>query len=136
MRKDTQEFIKSGDEDLEAAKELFKLGKHRIAAFHCQQAVEKYLKAYLLEKKGNYPFTHLIYELIEQATELNPSFQYLFDINVQALGEYYTGARYPPLLEVSEEEAREALEIAVKVREFVIKKLKEDKEEQHHGGRS
>ncbi len=124
MRKDVEEFLKSAEEDLSAAKELLETKKYRITVFHCHQAVEKCLKAYLLEKSGKYLFTHSIYELIELATELDADFEYLFDINAQALEEYYTGARYPPLLKVSEEEAKEAVEIAEKARDFILRKIK------------
>ena len=55
-----KKLLEIAEEDLEAAKELFKNKKFRTCTFHCQQAVEKFLKAYLLEKKDRYPFTHSI----------------------------------------------------------------------------
>ena len=127
MRKDTEEFLKSAEEDLSAAEELFRTKKYRIVVFHCQQAAEKYLKAYLLEKFNKYPFIHSISELIELATELDADFEYLFNINAQTLDEYYTKTRYPPLLKVSEEEAWEAIKIAEKVKDFILKKLNIEK---------
>ena len=125
MKEDVEELLKVADDDLEAAKELLKLGKYRILAFHAQQAVEKYLKAYLLEKKGNYPFTHSIAFLIKSCIEVDRDFEYLYDIGAQELTKYYTVTRYLPLMHVPEEEARKALEIAEKVRGFVLKKLRE-----------
>ncbi len=68
-------------------------------------------------------FTHSIRYLIEVALKFDEEFKTLLDIKAPKLSKYYTGTRYLPLLEVSEEEAREAVEIAEKVREFVLKKL-------------
>jgi len=85
MRRDAKEFLNAADEDLSSAKELFKTGGYRTAAFHAQQAVEKYLKSYLLEKTKTYPFTHSISELIELCIEIDENFEYLFEINVHTL---------------------------------------------------
>ncbi len=52
-------------------------------------------------------------------------FERLFEIRADKLDRYYTGTRYPPLLEVTEEDAKEAIEMAKKVREFILRKLRE-----------
>jgi len=111
MRKDAEEFLKAAEDDLYAAEELLKTGRYRIVAFHAQQAVEKYLKAYLLEKTESYPFTHSISELIELCSHVDADFEYLFDTGAHTLEEYYTHSRYPPVLEVSKDEAEEAVRI-------------------------
>ncbi len=41
MKEDVEELLKVADDDLEAAKELLKLGKYRILAFHAQRAREQ-----------------------------------------------------------------------------------------------
>ncbi len=87
--------------------------------------MEKLLKAFLLYKKNNYPFVHSINKLIDLCVKIDRDFEYLLKINADFLEDYYTGVRYPPLLRVSEEEAREAIKIAEKVKEFVLKKLEE-----------
>ena len=51
--------MRKDEDDLLAAKELFKTGRYRIGAFHAQQAVE-YLKAYLLEKTESYPTVDIL----------------------------------------------------------------------------
>ena len=123
MRKDAEEFLKAAEDDLLASEELFRNGRYRIVAFHAQQAAEKYLKAYLLEKTENYPFTHSISDLIELCSHVDGDFEHLFDIRAHTLEEYYTHSRYPPVLEISEDEAREAIRVARAVGEFVRKKL-------------
>ncbi len=126
MREDLKELIASAKEDLKLAREVKRLGYYRHACFLSQQAVEKFLKAYLLLKTNKYPFIHDITELINLCKSVDETFEFLFEIKADKLDKYYTGSRYPPLLEVSEEEAKEAVEIAEKVRNFVIKKLESE----------
>ncbi len=128
MNPDVKRLLEIAEEDLGAAKELFKNKKFRTCAFHYQQAVEKFLKAYLLKKEDRYPFTHSIAFLIKSCIKVDKSFEYLFEINPQELSKYYTTTRYLPLMEITEEDAKESIEIAEKVREFVLKKfeLKEE----------
>ncbi len=89
-----------------------------------QQSVEKFLKAYLLEKEEGFPFIHSIKMLIHLCTQIDKDFEYLLKIDADKLDKYYTGTRYLPLLKVSQKEAKEAIEIAEKVKDFVLKKLK------------
>ncbi len=56
--------------------------------------------------------------------KLEKDFRYLYEINADGLDDYYTGVRYPPLLEVDSGEAMESIEIARKVRDFVLGKLR------------
>ncbi len=63
--------------------------------------------------------------MIKECISFDKDFECLLDIKANKLTKYYTGTRYPPLLRVSEEEAREAIEIAEKVKEFVLKNLEE-----------
>ncbi len=46
----SQEWMEKGDRDLRLAKLALEDGIHDYALFHAQQAVEKYLKAYLVSK--------------------------------------------------------------------------------------
>lgn len=57
MRKDLRELLDAATDDLNTAEKLYPLGKYRYACFFAQQAVEKYIKAYLLRKVNRYPFT-------------------------------------------------------------------------------
>ncbi len=124
MRKDLKELLDAAEDDLDIAEKLYELGKYRYVAFFTQQAVEKYIKAFLLHKINKYPFTHSITKLIKEALRCDKDFEYLLAIKADSLEDYYTGVRYPPLIVVDEEEAKEAIEIAKKVREFILRKLK------------
>jgi len=116
-------LLEVADDDLKVAKDNVRLKNFRISSFLCQQAVEKYLKAFLLSRRGSYPFIHSIRMLVYLCIQVDEEFEYLFEITVDKLDKFYTGTRYLPVIKISEEEAREALEIAEKVRDFVLKKL-------------
>ena len=63
MRKEIENWLEQAEADFDGAEYNFEGGKYYIAAFLCQQAVEKALKAlFLYEKKGEVPQSHsLIY---------------------------------------------------------------------------
>ena len=42
-----------------------------IIAFHCQQAVEKYLKAFLVRRQIEFPKTHDIAKLLDRVATVN-----------------------------------------------------------------
>ncbi len=90
-----------------------------LACFHTQQAVEKALKALMIENSITFPLTHDIQqllELIEQAG-LNIPREIL---DVDQLTPYAVETRYPGLYEeISEEEMKVALELSRKTVQWV-----------------
>lgn len=90
--------------------------------FHCQQVVEKYLKAFLV-KNGIAPDkTHKIESLLNNCCQIDSSFIELEGIVV--LTEYAVELRYPDDFYIpSIEEAQSALSLAKKVKSFVLSKL-------------
>ncbi len=91
------------------------------STFHAQQAVEKYLKAFLVENNKPYPRTHDIRLLVKECMNI---VQYLLDIHVDKLTIYATEYRYPEINhEITREEAIEAIRLAKETRRFVLKKL-------------
>jgi len=123
MRQDVKELIDSAEEDFALSVNAFRWGYFRASCFHAQQAIEKLLKAYLLLKTNRYPFIHDITELIRNCMSIDGEFEYLLEIKADKLDKYYVGTRYPPILSVSKEEAEEAVDIARKAREFIIRKI-------------
>jgi HEPN domain-containing protein/predicted nucleotidyltransferase len=69
MRKATAAWLKDAEEEFESANVLFENGRHRSACYHSQQAVEKGLKAILLEKGQRPQRTHDIVELHNAVTK-------------------------------------------------------------------
>jgi len=95
--------------------------------FHSQQCIEKYLKAFLTFYGIPFRKTHDLTELINQCTEVDTEFNKLFEINADKLTAYSIDIRYPDdFYTPSLEEAKETIEIAEKVKSFVIQKLKKE----------
>ena len=126
MREDVKELITSAENNLRAARNLYEHEIYGLACFHSHQAVELLLKAYLLQKTGNYPFTHSLFNLLKLCNEKDSEFEILLQLGVLGLEAYYIRTRYPPLLKIEREEAEEAIKLAEKVREFVLRKLNTD----------
>jgi HEPN domain-containing protein len=85
------------------------------AVFHCQQAVEKALKAFLVWSDVPFPKTHDLGRLGSQAVRLDPSLEQLVD-RIVDLSKYAWMFRYPgDPIEPSTEEAREVLARATAV---------------------
>jgi HEPN domain-containing protein len=87
----------TADRDLEAAETLLRASPHLYEniGFHCQQAVEKYLKAVLVASALPAPFIHDLTKLllpIQQANVLLFSLQEVAD--AAALTEFAVGLRY------------------------------------------
>jgi HEPN domain-containing protein len=92
--------------------------------FHCQQAVEKYLKAFLVYHQIYFTKTHRIIDLLELCNTADSSFKKELE-DADDLTDYAIQIRYPDvLLEPEIEDAKEALKIAKKVKEFVLNKIK------------
>ncbi|MCK4342556.1 MAG: HEPN domain-containing protein [Phycisphaerae bacterium] len=110
-----------GDEDLALAQHALRMGEqspHRLVAYHAQQCAEKYLKAYLVHRGVDFPFTHNMSLLLELCAKSAVWAEVLED--AESLTRYAITTRYPgegP--DVSPEKARAAVEIAARVRETV-----------------
>ncbi len=94
--------------------------------FHCQQSVEKFLKAFLFSNNVSVRKTHNIYELLSTCILLDNTFETLKEAKIDILTLYAVDIRYPDDLYIPTlEEAKEALRLAELTRKFVIEKLKE-----------
>ena len=79
------------------------------AVFHCQQAVEKALKAFLVWSDVPFPKTHDLGRLGKQASVLDPSLEQLVD-RIVDLSKYAWTFRYPgDPIEPTSTEAQEVL---------------------------
>ena len=113
--------LRAAEHDLTASPPLF-----ADAVFHCQQAVEKALKAFLMWHNIPFRKTHSLEELGEQCLDLDQTIKSLIDRAVP-LTEYAWKFRYPgEPEEPSREEAQEALELAREMFEAVIGRLPEE----------
>jgi HEPN domain-containing protein len=126
MRRDESHYPKDwfriGDKELERAKNLFNIGDLEGAGFNIQQAVEKYLKGYLLSKGWELRRIHDIEILLNEVIIHNPFFE-KFRIACQKMTDYYVEERYPLMTasELTNEDIRESLTAA----DSIIEKIKE-----------
>jgi HEPN domain-containing protein len=96
-----------------------------IAVYHCQQAAEKAVKAFLAHHGKPYEQTHDIEVLVDLACEIDSTFSTLTDAG-DALTPYATRFRYPNAtfaVEPQPAEYDEALQNARSVYEFVLNLL-------------
>lgn len=100
--------------DLQCARLLLTYGGDRYnIAFHCQQAIEKALKGYLLFRTGRHFDGHNLTYLCRQAIRIDECFSEYLDESA-ALNDLYIETRYPTDLpfEIGEPEIRRYLDMA------------------------
>lgn len=116
-----KKWISYAEEDLRLAKYGLKMSSscpYRLIAYHAQQCAEKYLKAYLVFSKIDFPYTHNIRVLLklcnkDWAKELKEA---------EKLTPFAITTRYPGEdEEVTKKEAQETIKIAEKVRHGIRK---------------
>ena len=87
--------------------------------FHCQQAAEKLLKAYLVSKGREYPFTHDLFQILEKILPFNNGVDELRD-SCSILTPYAVEIRYPDdWFMPTEDDAKEAREAANSVLDWL-----------------
>lgn len=95
------------------------------AIYHCHQAAEKALKAFLVQHDIVFEKTHNLTMLVELCKEVEPEFKNLLDA-ASSLTPYATAFRYPDEFfepEPAKEQFNEALQQAEQIFAFVIKRL-------------
>jgi HEPN domain-containing protein len=88
-----------------------------LVCFHCQQAVEKYLKAYLYELGASVPKTHDLDGLLVLLLPHDPTLKPLRRA-VDSLTTYAVEYRYP-IARASVQQMRSALRVAERVRKKI-----------------
>jgi HEPN domain-containing protein len=122
-KESVQEWFTKGAHDIESAQSLFeKHGYTDIIAFLIQQAIEKYLKGYLIYHGWKLKKIHDLQELINEATKIDKAFGSFLDPCIK-ISKYYIDTRYPGFpSEYSREEIKKSLFVAQKI----IKKIKQN----------
>ena len=121
-------WIKKAKNDLKVVEYLleFEDAPRDILCFHCQQAVEKYLKAYLTWVDIRAKKTPDLESILNLCIAKEKEFRNLDKDKISRLTLYAVDIRDPEeYSEPSVEEVREFYETANKVKDFVLKKLKE-----------
>jgi HEPN domain-containing protein len=123
-----KQWMTYGDEDLRLARHALTLLSgcpYRLIAYHAQQCAEKYLKAYLVYHRIDFPYTHNISRLLELCEKSSRWPEKIYE--AEELTPFAITARYPGEDEkVTKKEALRAVGIATKIRQTVRKTLKKE----------
>jgi len=120
-------WLLKADNDLKSAEHelTFEDAVTETICFHSQQTAEKYLKAYLIHLEIPFKKTHEIGELITKC-ELKDSEIGSLKEEADTLTDYAVTVRYPDDYYVPPlSEAQEAYELAKKIKDYVLNKIKE-----------
>ena len=119
-----QQWIEKADEDLLVVHQLMDADSTARGAigFHCQQAVEKYLKAFLIFHGIEPERTHNLEFLLERCSTVDPGFSEIDPLN---LTDYRVEARYPgDFLEPDIGELKELMLVVDHIRDKVTYLIK------------
>lgn len=101
------------DKDLERVQRNLNEDDIEAAGFFLQQAIEKYLKAFLLKKGWQLKKIHILPALLDYAIEFNPQLKGFRSL-CERITNYYFTERYPKLTvpELTHEDIKKDLEEA------------------------
>jgi HEPN domain-containing protein len=109
-------WLRKADSDLANAELCAAAGKSLdTACFHCQQAAEKAIKAYLIANKAKFPLIHDLKRLLDDCSRLNSAFNALA-ADALRLTPYAVATRYDDAFWPEIEEVQEALNSARAIR--------------------
>ena len=118
MKEETKQWLRKSEEDLKTARYNFDGSKLDTAAFFCQQAAEKALKAFQIEKLNRFDKIHDLVKLarsikanakiIKMAEELNP---------------HYIATRYPIAEVYDKEDVKTYIKLAEEIIKWAVKKI-------------
>ena len=117
---EVSEWIKKAENDYAGALHIHRRRKKPLpdlVCFHCQQAAEKYLKAFLIFKEVSFPKIHDLLALLELCQRHRSDFE-LWREPFELLNPYSVQLRYPGE-EASVEEARVAVQAVKQIRTFM-----------------
>jgi len=90
----TRPWLDKAADDLAVGKLALTNGFTAHTCFLAHQAFEKVLKAYLIYRRGAYPRTHKLVDLVRECSHFEGSITDLLD-NAIGLDQYYIPTRYP-----------------------------------------
>ena len=115
----TLEWFRFANRDLKTAEFLLDMHPqpYEIICYQCEQAVEKFLKGFLLYQGVRPPKIHETDKLCVMCAEYNPEFESILD-ECETLTQYGVSPRYPYEIEVEEHHVKQALACAQKISTF------------------
>jgi len=95
-----------------------------VAAFHCQQAIEKMLKAFLVHHRVEFEKIHDLRRLLDLCAGVDATFDELRD-SVEPLTVYAVAYRYPGPADPTADEVSDACNIVQHVEKFISARLEQ-----------
>jgi HEPN domain-containing protein len=119
-----EEWLKFAENDLEAARIL---SNHRpmqleIICYHCQQAAEKALKAYLLYNDCIPPKIHNLESLVDSCIVLSSEFDEIVE-ECEYLNPFGVQPRYPFGFELVDSDATISMQKSEKIVNFICERI-------------
>ena len=117
-------WLEKAEHDRSAANRLFTPGCIELAVigFLCQQAIEKFLKAWLVSRNIEPEYIHDLRRLADACAALDASFVELIDA-VSPITAFAIVARYPGPAKPQLASVQTALRVVEEVRQFVMARL-------------
>ena len=116
-------WLTKAEHDILSAQRLLEIEPMILdtACFHCQQAVEKYLKAYIIYNDAEVEKTHDIVFLLDLCKSFDDDFSTIEPANINA---YAVRGRYPDMnLMPEKEEAQAYYQLALEIKALVLSKV-------------
>ncbi|GHV56836.1 hypothetical protein AGMMS49579_21880 [Spirochaetia bacterium] len=130
-----KQWIEIADKDFATANHIA-LTMHpvpdEIVCFHCQQAVEKYLKGFLVFHDVEPPKIHDLTELLELCINIAANFSSKYD-KCDILTQYGVLPRYPNEMPIEKEDRDRALAYTKEIISFIRKEVPEMFKEETNG---
>ncbi|MDR1244050.1 MAG: HEPN domain-containing protein [Endomicrobium sp.] len=130
MKNIIKEWIDFAQKDMRTNEKLLKYSDFdtEIVTFHCQQAIEKHFKAFLLENGWQLQKTHDIVTLHKEIKKIK---DFGFDYGIiNSIYKMYSDIRYPGYYNPpTEEQVREFYKFALEVEQKIKKELGVEGEE-------
>jgi len=120
----SQEWFKLGENELGYAKLGFEYSDkfYSQVCVLCHQAIEKYLKGFLVYHARKYSKIHDLVKLVKDCCSIDEEVAQ-FEDKCRKITDYYVILRYPVTVPPrTKQEAEEALKIASNIEQFILKK--------------
>jgi HEPN domain-containing protein len=118
-----ESWIQKADHDLMSAQRLLEIEPMILdnACFHCQQAIEKYLKAFLIFHGLDIERTHNIIFLLSQCADFDTIFSTIDPLNINA---YAVQGRYPDTnLMPEKDEAEIYYQLTLQIKSLIAERI-------------
>jgi HEPN domain-containing protein len=118
-----ESWLNKAENDIMSAQRLLEIEPLILdnACFHCQQAIEKCLKAYLIYNGFDIQKTHDIIALLGQCSNFDPIFATIDSMDINA---YAVRGRYPDTnLMPSKEEAESYYQLGLQIKSLATERI-------------